>query len=88
MELASECKRLESLVHVSTAYTNANFEGLVEEKVYELAGHSDPEESIQNILGMNPQYIQDNEKMLTCGYPNTYTFTKSMAERTIQKRYK
>ena len=46
MELASECKRLESLVHVSTAYTNANFEGLVEEKVYELAGHSDPEESI------------------------------------------
>jgi alcohol-forming fatty acyl-CoA reductase len=46
MELAAECKNLLSMVHVSTAYVNANFYGLVEEKIYELAGHNDSEESI------------------------------------------
>jgi hypothetical protein len=56
--------------------------------VYDLAGHNDPEESIQNILSMNPQYILDNEKSLIGAYPNTYTFTKSMAERTLNKRYR
>ena len=75
-------------MHVSTAYVNSNFEGFVEEKVYDLAGHNDPEESIQNILSMNPQYIQDNEKTLIGTYPNTYTFTKSMAERTVKKLYR
>lgn len=46
MELASECKHLQSIVHVSTAYVNSNFEGFVEEKIYDLVGHNDPEESI------------------------------------------
>mmetsp|Transcript_26024 Transcript_26024/g.18481 ORF Transcript_26024/g.18481 Transcript_26024/m.18481 type:complete len:112 (+) Transcript_26024:224-559(+) len=35
---------------------------------------------------MNPQHIAENEKSLIGDYPNTYTFTKSMAERVLKKR--
>ena len=34
---------------------------------------------------MNPQVIAENEKSLIGDYPNTYTFTKSMAERALKK---
>jgi hypothetical protein len=40
---------------------------------------------INNILSMNPQYITENEKTIIGHYPNTYTYTKSMAERTLKK---
>jgi fatty acyl-CoA reductase len=36
---------------------------------------------------MTPEFVKENEKKLIRGYPNTYTFTKSMAERMIKKRY-
>ena len=36
---------------------------------------------------MNPQYISDNEKTLIGNYPNTYTYTKSMAERVLKKNH-
>ena len=35
---------------------------------------------------MNPMQIKDNLKTILDGYPNTYTFTKSLAEKTILKR--
>lgn len=47
----------------------------------------DPEEVIKEILQMNPQYISDNEKTLIGGYPNTYTWSKSMAERALLKTH-
>lgn len=36
---------------------------------------------------MNPQFIEDNLKSIIGNYPNTYTYTKAMAERTFQKNY-
>ena len=35
---------------------------------------------------MSIEFVKENEKKLIRGYPNTYTFTKSMAERMIKKR--
>ena len=35
---------------------------------------------------MGIEFVKENEKKLIRGYPNTYTFTKSMAERMIKKR--
>jgi alcohol-forming fatty acyl-CoA reductase len=71
---------------VSTAYVNCNRKGFIEEKIYDLTDPvQDPEEVIKNILNMNPQYISDNEKALIGNYPNTYTYTKSMAERSLKK---
>ena len=83
LELAKKCKILQVLVHVSTAYVNSDRPGLVEEKIYDL--EEDPEEIIAKILKMDPQYIADNEKHLIRGFPNTYTYTKGMAERALKK---
>jgi fatty acyl-CoA reductase len=83
LELAQECRNLQSLAHVSTAYVNSNRTGFIEEKIYSLDNNQDPEEVIKEILRMNPQYIADNEKSLIGSYPNTYTWTKSMAERAL-----
>ena len=85
LKLAKECVKLECLCHVSTAYVNSDKQGLIEEKIYTL--NRDPEEIIREILQMNPQYIIDNEKTLIGRYPNTYTYTKSMAERALLKTH-
>lgn len=87
LELAQECRKLQSLTHVSTAYVNSNRTGFIEEKIYSLDNNQDPEDVIKEILRMNPQYIADNEKSLIGSYPNTYTWTKSMAERALQKKH-
>jgi hypothetical protein len=57
MDLAEECKNLQSFVHVSTAYANSNRSGFIEEKIYDLPNNEDPQNVIQSILKMNPQYI-------------------------------
>lgn len=62
MDLAKDCDHLMTLTHVSTAYVNCNRpNGLIEEKIYDLDNNEDPEELINKILKMNPQYISENE---------------------------
>ena len=70
--------------HVSTAYVNSNKKGFIEEKIYNLERDEKAEDIIKDILRMNPQYIADNEKNLIGNYPNTYTYSKSMAERALR----
>lgn len=48
-------------------------------------GGQDPEELVNAIINMGPQKVQEQEKELIGKWPNTYTFTKSMAERTLKK---
>lgn len=40
---------------------------------------------IADILKLGPQKVQEQEKNIVGGYPNTYTFTKSLAERSLKK---
>ena len=85
LELAKECPKLLVFTHVSTAYANSNRSGHIEEKVYDLEGGQDPEELIASIIKMGPQRVQEQESQLIGNWPNTYTFTKSMAERSLKK---
>ena len=64
LELAKDCKKLLSFTHVSTAYVNSNKTGLIEEKIYDLPGVSDPEEEIAKIQKLSPQFISENESKL------------------------
>lgn len=57
----------------------------IDEKVYDLEGGLDPEEIVQKIVSLGPQKVQEEEMSLIMGYPNTYTFTKSLAERALKK---
>ena len=63
---------------------NSNKKGFIEEKIYNLERDEKAEDIIKDILRMNPQYIADNEKNLIGNYPNTYTYSKSMAERALR----
>jgi thioester reductase-like protein len=85
LELAKECQKLEVFCHVSTAYTNSDKLGFVPEGIRDLDGNQDPDELIQSIIKMGPQVVADNEKQIIGSWPNTYTFTKSMAERSVKK---
>jgi fatty acyl-CoA reductase len=38
-------------------------------------------------LKLNPQQVIEKEKQIIGKYPNTYTFTKSLAERALKKRH-
>lgn len=85
LTLAQQCRNLKSFTHVSTAYVNSNRYNFIEEKIYDLHSDQDPEEIIASILRRDPEFVKNNEASLIYSYPNTYTFTKSMAERAIKK---
>ncbi|CDW80559.1 male sterility protein [Stylonychia lemnae] len=82
-ELASQCKNLAVFTHVSTCYTNCEKRGFIKEQIYDIG--KDPEQVIDDILRMTPQLQDQNLQQILGEWPNTYTFTKSMAERTLQK---
>ena len=85
LELAKDCRRLQSFVHVSTAYANSNLpEGPIEERLYPM--HLDPEQVIKMVLDIeDPKEIEKITPNLIKNYPNTYTFTKSIAEHLLVK---
>ena len=45
----------------------------------------DPEVQVKKIIALGPQKVQEDETKLIMGYPNTYTFTKSLTERALKK---
>lgn len=84
MQLARDCKNIISFCHCSTAYANVTVETpMIEEKVYD--GRMDPEEQVASILALGPQKVLEQEKALIGKFPNTYTFTKNLAERALKK---
>ncbi|KAJ8985220.1 hypothetical protein NQ317_018249 [Molorchus minor] len=90
IQFCKEMKRLKSFVHVSTAFSNPDKE-TIEETVYKPP--CDPD-GIINCIDMLPQEVLDvlSRKLLdvldACQmpngkHPNTYTFTKAMAEYIV-----
>ncbi|CAO3629118.1 unnamed protein product [Cunninghamella blakesleeana] len=86
MDLADECVKMESFVHVSLAYINPNLpDGHIQERVYPME-LGDPEELLKEIVGLELQDIPKMTQRILQFYPNTYTFTKSLTEYLILKR--
>jgi glycerone phosphate O-acyltransferase/fatty acyl-CoA reductase len=88
LELAFKFPELKTFVHVSTCYVNSNRPGeTIEEKIYPLA--FDPEQVISQVAKMQ---VQDLEKVPFTGFlrewPNTYTFTKNLAEHVVHSRFR
>ncbi|XP_055930648.1 fatty acyl-CoA reductase 1-like isoform X2 [Argiope bruennichi] len=82
IELCRKMKKLEALVYTSTAYSNCNRPtNLIKEEIYRMPF---PAEKFLIALKNN-----DNEKLQEMAafckpdWPNTYTFSKSMAENLI-----
>jgi fatty acyl-CoA reductase len=84
LELAKECKQLEVFTHVSTAYVNCDRKEYIAEEIYN--PDIDVDSIVKNLMAMNPQEVTLNEKKLIGNFPNTYTFTKNLAEKSLNKR--
>jgi fatty acyl-CoA reductase len=84
LDLAIECKHLEVFTHMSTCYVNCDKSGFMKEEIYPI--EQDSEQVIEDLMRMPPDQQDKDLAKILGNYPNTYTFTKSMAERTLKKR--
>ncbi|XP_013103420.2 putative fatty acyl-CoA reductase CG8306 [Stomoxys calcitrans] len=82
VELCSQIKQLNSLVHVSSAYVNSYLTD-VEEKLY--PAPDDPEKVIDLVNKSSDSALKEMEPKLLKDHPNTYTFTKHLAEHEVAK---
>lgn len=80
MELSKRMKNLKALIHISTVYSNCN-EKTIEEKIYT------PNKSYKEVIEL--LRLNDDHDMceltpdLLGEAPNTYVFTKALAEKFI-----
>lgn len=86
IEFAKSLSDLVSFVHLSTAFCNSNYGGPFSEKVYppvqdpyEMLAMAEKDSEWDNIK------TRADWKYLTKEHPNTYTFTKQMAENLVMK---
>ncbi|KAL0281194.1 UNVERIFIED_CONTAM: hypothetical protein PYX00_002256 [Menopon gallinae] len=82
VELCHRMLKLEALIHVSTAYCNCD-RGVVNEVIY--PPPYDPEKIIQCMEWMDDDLIDLITPKLIGKRPNTYTFTKALAEHMLMK---
>lgn len=83
--LVHQFKSLEALVHVSTAYSNCDRQ-LVDEVFYETPIKA--EKLIDMARWMRPQVFEEIAPVLLGHRPNTYTYTKAVAESLLAERSK
>lgn len=57
--------------------------GFIDEKIYDYS--YEPEDIISKILKLSTDEIIQNTESLIAPWPNTYTFTKNLAERALRK---
>ncbi|CAH0560104.1 unnamed protein product [Brassicogethes aeneus] len=81
-EIAKKAKKIKALVHISTAYSNSPIIN-VEEKVYTPC--ISPDSLLKIVQNEVPDY---KEKSIIGEWPNTYSFTKNIAEAVIQEAAK
>jgi fatty acyl-CoA reductase len=84
LEIAKKVKNLVVMVHVSTAFCNVEF-STVHEIVYEASG--DPLELIRLAKEMDESAMARVEKKLLGLHPNTYTYTKRLAENLVRNEF-
>lgn len=88
VQFAKSLRNLSAYVYVSTAFCNSDRRGNILEKVY--ASVQDPYEMIRLAESEERWTGADVDvaamtKELCGGHPNTYTFTKQLAENLIEK---
>ncbi|XP_050598494.1 putative fatty acyl-CoA reductase CG5065 isoform X3 [Bombus affinis] len=85
IELWNELRHPISFVHVSTAFSNANLHE-IGEKVYTTS--LKPSEVIDMCNKFDKTSINQIEKRILKTYPNTYTFSKNLAEQIVASKCK
>ncbi|XP_024883964.1 putative fatty acyl-CoA reductase CG5065 [Temnothorax curvispinosus] len=73
---------VEAFIHVSTAYCNCDQKNVAEE-IYSV--RPEPDLMIALTEGMDDKILEECTPILIGSRPNTYTFTKALAERMLQQ---
>lgn len=84
IELARKMKKLRSFVHLSTAFCYPDKEEL-DEKVYEST--ADPQDVMRLVEWLDESSIDLITPKLLGPHPNTYTFSKRLAEKMVADEY-
>nr|XP_018903111.1 PREDICTED: putative fatty acyl-CoA reductase CG5065 [Bemisia tabaci] len=80
LQLCRKMSQLEALVHVSTAYCNCDQKNVLE-SVY--PPPADPDRIIEAVSWMDNKLLDALTPVVIDGRPNTYTFTKALAEHVL-----
>lgn len=81
-QLAKELNNLASLVHVSSAYVNSYLVEC-EENLYPAPANA--ETIIEMVNTLSEEELQAKQASVLGEHPNTYTFTKHLAEHEVNK---
>jgi len=79
IELAQKMQKLKALIHVSTAYAHCTHHSKIEEKFY--CNNNNPDDIIEKC--QNEEMDEDTKQKLIGEHPNTYVFTKALAEQLL-----
>ncbi|XP_043944137.1 fatty acyl-CoA reductase 2 isoform X2 [Protopterus annectens] len=82
LALARQMQKLDAFIHISTAYANCN-RRQIDEVIYALP--VDPKKLIDSVEWMDESIIREITPQLIGDWPNTYTYTKALAEYIIQQ---
>ncbi|XP_020291375.1 putative fatty acyl-CoA reductase CG5065 [Pseudomyrmex gracilis] len=82
IQLCHRMRHVEALIHVSTAYCNCDRTDVAEE-IYPV--DKEPEQVIALTQWMDDKMVEELTPRLIAGRPNTYTFSKALAERLLQR---
>uniref|UniRef100_T1JE71 Fatty acyl-CoA reductase n=1 Tax=Strigamia maritima TaxID=126957 RepID=T1JE71_STRMM len=77
IQICEKMIKLEAVVHVSTAYSNCN-RSSIDEIIYK--PHLDPSKVIEIFNNLNDEIANKICQTILGDFPNTYTFTKCLAE--------
>lgn len=80
LDVVKQIKKLEAFCHFSTAYCSADLE-VFEERVYE--NKDNPRDVIDIVKWMNPEALEMATKSIIAPHPNTYTYSKRLAETLV-----
>ncbi|KAI5640407.1 male sterility protein domain-containing protein [Phthorimaea operculella] len=80
LELCDSLPKVDVFTHVSTAYSNAELSD-IEERVYP------PKIELETLMSLidDEKMTEEQCKMLTAPKPNTYAFSKAMAEHVVER---
>jgi alcohol-forming fatty acyl-CoA reductase len=81
LELARRCKKLSAMVSVSTAYVSVWRDGPITEKLAHLTRSA---EDVRR--GILDGTFEEATLLAESGHPNTYTYTKCLAEHLLSQR--
>ncbi|XP_050316285.1 fatty acyl-CoA reductase wat-like isoform X2 [Anthonomus grandis grandis] len=82
LNLAREMKNLKSIIHVSTAYSNCQ-RIQINEEIYDHPVKSSDLEAL--LEKMTDEEVSSCEPKILGEWPNTYTFTKALAESLVKE---